>query len=552
MLSLLIAAAMFVSAVAANTVSAGAAVNGEQTQALSISFDVASAGWTNVSSVYCHIWRADGMGTNTGGSWLEWQSKQEKCEYNADTGIAAFNLTNTGNSFSYEDGKDYCVVFSSDRGAETYPAVMSGRCIGDTLYAADDIIQSPDDSDRKITTVEWRNNPDCGALKQIDFNGNIQGRVHPENENDATMLARYLIKYYDNTYVTAHVPGLLETLNLSKEDTMSAVYYVLDADNPDYDTIVKAVENTLNANLPSSDEPVQNPLIYFDAASAGWQNFQTIYCHVFCLDENYKTTAGAGWNQVGWQHKDEKCEYNAETGIAAYDLSKTGNEFRTSDGKIYCLIFSSNTGIQIFNTIMNGSCIGDTLYCTGDYIETASGNRIPEALWRINSDCGPRKEITSGGRILGDTLAEGMTDERLLADYLLTYYSLNSDIYTGIDVVQSLINKLCVSPTDVMFEVYDMAQTEEALDAVLGILEQCREPIRQIYGDVNGDGEISIMDATLIQKHCARIELIEGTAFILADFNGDNQLTVREATQIQQYIAKLISSEIIGTEYVLA
>ena len=65
----------------------------------------------------------------------------------------------------------------------------------------------------------------------------------------------------------------------------------------------------------------------------------------------------------------KKCVYDPDTGIAAYDLSKTGNTISASDGKRYCVIFSANTGVQTYNVVMDGKCIGDTLYCTGNKLE---------------------------------------------------------------------------------------------------------------------------------------------------------------------------------------
>lgn len=61
-------------------------------------------------------------------------------------------------------------------------------------------------------------------------------------------------------------------------------------------------------------------------------------------------------------------------------------------------------------------------------------------------------------------------------------------------------------------------------------------------GDVNGDGEIDIKDATAIQKHIARLEAISPEYLSMADVNHDNNLTVTDATLIQKYIARLIKS----------
>ena len=58
-----------------------------------------------------------------------------------------------------------------------------------------------------------------------------------------------------------------------------------------------------------------------------------------------------------WQTRSEKCVYDPDTGIAAYDLSKTGNTISPSDGKRYCVIFSANTGVQTYNVVMDGKQI---------------------------------------------------------------------------------------------------------------------------------------------------------------------------------------------------
>ena len=60
-----------------------------------------------------------------------------------------------------------------------------------------------------------------------------------------------------------------------------------------------------------------------------------------------------------------------------------------------------------------------------------------------------------------------------------------------------------------------------------------------VYGDVNGDGDITVVDATLVQKHVVQLETLSADKQILADVNGDNTISVVDATLIQKYIAKL-------------
>lgn len=60
-----------------------------------------------------------------------------------------------------------------------------------------------------------------------------------------------------------------------------------------------------------------------------------------------------------------------------------------------------------------------------------------------------------------------------------------------------------------------------------------------VYGEVNGDGDITIVDATLVQKHVAQLETLSADKQILADVNRDNTISVVDATLIQKYIVHL-------------
>lgn len=60
-----------------------------------------------------------------------------------------------------------------------------------------------------------------------------------------------------------------------------------------------------------------------------------------------------------------------------------------------------------------------------------------------------------------------------------------------------------------------------------------------VYGDVNGDGDITIVDATLVQKHVVQLETLSADKQILADVNEDNTISVVDATLIQKYIVQL-------------
>lgn len=60
-----------------------------------------------------------------------------------------------------------------------------------------------------------------------------------------------------------------------------------------------------------------------------------------------------------------------------------------------------------------------------------------------------------------------------------------------------------------------------------------------VMGDVDGDGEITIIDVTLIQRRIADIITFDEKAEQLADYDGDNEVTILDCTRIQRVLAEL-------------
>ena len=220
---------------------------------------------------------------------------------------------------------------------------------------------------------------------------------------------------------------------------------------------------------PDDDEGT----ISFDVKKSGW-NLDTnkkIFCHIWKSDGS-KTSSGYDW--PAWQGKAELCSFDKSTGIATYDLAKTGHNFDVSDGAVYCVIFSSVTGRQTYNTIMSGACIGDTMYCTGVQIENPedSERKCMVAVWENNPDCGPEKKITSTGNIVGTAYPDGETDETLVARFLICYYEDPAKT----DFTQNILNELEVAPSDVFAEVLKLCNDQKAIKQIADILNECTDP----------------------------------------------------------------------------
>ena len=63
-----------------------------------------------------------------------------------------------------------------------------------------------------------------------------------------------------------------------------------------------------------------------------------------------------------------------------------------------------------------------------------------------------------------------------------------------------------------------------------------------LYGDVNNDGIISVVDATLIQRYNADLITLTDEQLKCADVNFDGKVDILDSTLICKYVAELIDS----------
>ena len=80
-----------------------------------------------------------------------------------------------------------------------------------------------------------------------------------------------------------------------------------------------------------------------------------------------------------------------------------------------------------------------------------------------------------------------------------------------------------------------------------GLYEYYNNLNETLTGDANGDGLVSVLDATRIQRYCAKIISDNMINLSAADVTGDGAVTVLDATRIQRYCAKLCALD--GGEY---
>ena len=67
-----------------------------------------------------------------------------------------------------------------------------------------------------------------------------------------------------------------------------------------------------------------------------------------------------------------------------------------------------------------------------------------------------------------------------------------------------------------------------------------------LLGDVDGSGDVTIADATYIQRHIVGVPIPFTLNETIADADGDGVITIMDATYIQRWLANLTSNDNIG------
>lgn len=302
-------------------------------------------------------------------------------------------------------------------------------------------------------------------------------------------------------------------------------------------TLIFSVLGTTAFALETEEETK----IYFEVPTfEDWGTTKSVYCHM------YNVYGGSPLIETAWQNKAEKCSFDEEKGLYYFDTAKLGT---IEEGADYALLFSTvdtnRAAHQTCNITFGKACLGDTVYLTGDLIQTTEdavkGDYV--AAWRNNSDkYGTKASITSTGKIVGEYFPVYKPKEAIVAENIRSWAVLNSILYTK-EVVQDICTQVGIDGKAV-YNYYaneyanELANPESypyvaSLDTVadlLGII---------LTGDVNGDGIVSISDATDIGKYLADLISFDENQLTKADFNGDEIINIADATDIQKKLANI-------------
>ena len=221
----------------------------------------------------------------------------------------------------------------------------------------------------------------------------------------------------------------------------------------------------------SAAEDVTETKIYFEVPTEIWADALVktdvsalkVYAHTYAVagDPDYKETS--------WQTKGEVCKY-VSGNIYSYDIDAKYKR-TLKDGADYVAIFSivGDKSYQTCNVTMGKSCYGDTIVVTGETYENSQDSQKKDyrSVWKSEANAavyGPKLEITSTGRVVGESIPTSITAEEMVAQFLHEYGVKNASILTPEKVQETCANEFInAAPKDV-YDLYVSKYADELAD----------------------------------------------------------------------------------------
>ena len=578
-------------------------------------FDANLSEWGDFSKVYCHIWS---YGEEP---FFAWQSKKELCTDEDGDGVWTYDLDSKG--VVLEDGVQYCVIFSNERGVQTYNLLFDTTVLGATAYSVESDLEAPTDSTKKAQVVFWKDLDKTvyGPEKCITSIGNVVGTCLPKGVTSEMLFEDFLLNTYDNamTYSGKTSQQLIDdtasALGLTKNDVESCILNV----GADFEW--NKTDSTLECSEASADEVEVNTAVRQYKELSGDKEFTTrryyflrpdgtngmtaksdyIYekgSYVPSWDDEYSYS---GATHISWE-KTDRLDHENYLGYVAMNGDSDGVYYADVPDFVDCI--SWNNGVDYKNSddedmwlyARNTFNIGCEYYDPGESENYPNGvDSFDNMIFVINPDEIPWGNIGDPGDEPGEWYyyygngcygfeADGNSYDCIRDDHKHETPE-GVHIVAGDDVVcgswwdpTDMNNQLIFNEESGLFEktyenvpkgTYQFVITtdfefpgseSEGVTSerflVIEVLENGTKltitfdgvdmvsykllPPPMVSGDINGDGNFSILDATEIQLVLAKFDEFKSeSAEAMADLNKDGEVTILDATKIQLVLAKI-------------
>ena len=524
----------------------------------SIYFYVNDNLWKNFNNITMYIYE------HNGDAWITWGSKKG-------------NMTNCGNGFwgfdfdakgiELDPSKQYGIIFTADWGVQTCDIIFDTSIMGDTAYCIANMVENNVDSNKKSYDVRWKNaDPQKYAPPVcITAIGNIVGEALWAGTTYYDMLVNFI--------KSDGPDGLENALRYNGKTAQQTLDDISDRWGLSSDDVEKAIRESGktvdwdNSNSGSSSSGSSS-------SSGTWSNLLSFTVKV---DGTLELTNCSGKIDEVPAVYPENIRYSVNNPFA------TGNE----------VIDYKNTPV---------TSIGDWAFANNKYVETVEipdsikkigkgafyncvklqSITIPEGVTALSANtfekCLYLEEVNLGSQLksIGDeafydcrrlrTLdipasvteigEEAFTNCRSLTNLTIPdgVKKLGDENSVGYGMFENCKNLSRITvPASVDYinpdtfdgcgslticgEKNSAAQEFASNNNIL--FRVINEPDCMV-GDINGNGTVTIDDATMVQKAVAEMVVLTGTQTLAADADGDGVVNINDATMIQKYIAELV------------
>ena len=153
-----------------------------------ISFDPSTAGWKNYDYISFHIWAID----DPNFTGFDWGGKKQRGTDDDGDGIWSYDLDAHG--LTIQSGYQYCVIFYSSTGAQTYNLLFGTPCIGKKAYCDGTNFENPEDSNKTAQAAVWEgvSASTYGPELKVTSIGNVVGTCCAASTTPYKMFVAFL------------------------------------------------------------------------------------------------------------------------------------------------------------------------------------------------------------------------------------------------------------------------------------------------------------------------------------------------------------------------
>ncbi len=440
-------------------------------------FDAKSAGWDDAAYIGFHL--TDYYGNDV----AEWGSAGERGTDGDGDGVWAYDISPIFDECANKEEIFYgTVVFYDDKGNRTYDLLYYEYCIGDTAYVKDGVSYASPADGKLLPASYWKDlDPeDFGPVLYINSRGELVGECYRYSSNPYRLLSDFI----ENDLETA-----LELTGKSAQEMLDSLGAQLDLTREDIAYILKN-------------------LCDYEDISVDW-------------DAEKSTLPG---------------RYDDYDGVVV----------QTEDDEIY--LEQGETFVcdmVVLSTRTIGSLEGSIEFDT-DALELVGASGLSDKFFDVEftpsveggSPLYFSAELKDGADYSDDedTYSFDDEDEKLSSMMGRDLFEFKFKVTAESGVYP--INTVCTAAADNTGKAIDVTDWKEFLP--IAILYYDFDELSENWADYDGDGDVTIMDATRSQRILAELDERPDEDFLIeVDADLDGELTVMDATRIQRVIAGL-------------